>query len=172
MLHKKGIIDNLVLAGISLVVISVLIMTVIGFPQQSEEVKLYFSTNQGQNLDYELRAIKSQKLYRNIIQELIAGPTESDLGKTIPQGAKLLSWQLQDQVLVLNFNEKLRSNHWGGSTGEIMTIYSIVNTMTQLSQVKAVRFKIEGQRVESLIGHLDLSDSLQFNEDLVKYKID
>lgn len=163
--------DYLLIAGIT--VISVLILSIFINPQnEMKEVKLYFSYNQGQNLKSEIRKVAADQLYINTIQELIEGPTNKGLEQTIPAGTRLIDFELTQGVLVLNFNSNFRDNHWGGSTGEIMTIYSIVNTMTQFPKVKQVQFLIAGTEIESLVGHIDLTDPIGPSDELIKYEID
>ncbi|ADL13312.1 GerMN domain-containing protein [Acetohalobium arabaticum] len=162
--------NYLLIAGITL--ISVIILFILFTTSQSEtkEVKLYFSYNQGQNLKSEVRRVESDQLYVNTIQELIQGPTDKYLGQTLPDGTKLIDFKLRKEVLILNFNSKFRENHWGGSTGEIMTIYSIVNTMAQFPEVKQVQFLIAGTKIESLVGHIDLTDPIGPNDELIEYE--
>ncbi|MBM7622691.1 GerMN domain-containing protein [Sporohalobacter salinus] len=162
----------LLIAGITLT--SVLILSVLFTAPQTKmkEVKLYFGYNQGQNLKTEIRQVKADQLYVNTIQELIKGPTNESLEQTMPKGTRLLNSKLKKEVLVLNFNSKFRENHWGGSTGEITTIYSIVNTMAQFPKIEQVQFLIKGKEVESLVGHMDLTAPIAPSDELIKYEID
>ncbi|KXS41283.1 MULTISPECIES: GerMN domain-containing protein [unclassified Candidatus Frackibacter] len=150
---------------ITMVLIPLLFLT--SSPVQTRKVKLYFSYNQAQNLKAEIREIKVDNIYRQTIEELIKGPTEEELTMTIPQGTKLIDLKLENKVLKLNFNSKFRKNHWGGSTGETMTIYSIVNTMTQFPEVNSVLFLLEGEKIETLVGHVGLEDPIPPNYKLI-----
>ena len=63
-----------------------------------------------------------------------------------------------NNVLVLNFSQELQANHSGGSAGELATVYSIVNTMSEnLRGVKKVQILLENAEIETLTGHLDLT---------------
>ena len=55
----------------------------------------------------------------------------------------------------------------GGSTGELLAVYSLVNTLTQLPQVAAVQILVEGEVVDSLFGHVDVSSPLVADPSLV-----
>jgi germination protein M len=58
---------------------------------------------------------------------------------------------------VLDFSRELQTLHTGGTTGEILTVYSIVNTLTMnFKEVERVQILIDGDEVETLVGHLDL----------------
>ena len=49
-----------------------------------------------------------------------------------------------------------------------MTVYSIVNTLAELPEIEMVRFLIEGEEIETLAGHLDLSEPVYPDEGLIK----
>jgi len=131
------------------------------------KAKLYFSSVDANYLKVEERVLDEKgDLYLQLFKELKAGPTEKELVRTIPEESKLLDYQIEGNNLKLNFSLELRNNHWGGSTGELMTIYSIVNTYTSLDEVESVKILLEGEEVETLVGHLDLSQPLMYNQKL------
>ncbi|ADQ14319.1 GerMN domain-containing protein [Halanaerobium hydrogeniformans] len=133
-----------------------------------DQINVYFSTEDAQYLVAEQREIiEDDDLYFQIIAELNKGPESENLSATIPEEVELLEYDLDEDVLILNFNSALRENHWGGSTGELLTIYSIVNSYTALNEVQSVQILLEGQEVETLVGHLDLSRPLMYNQELV-----
>ena len=49
-----------------------------------------------------------------------------------------------------------------------MTVYSIVNTLTEISQIKGVQILVEGNEKKTLIGHVDISMPLLRDEDWIK----
>ena len=109
-------------------------------------------------------------LYKDTLQELIKGPKTQELKKTIPEGVKVLNLNIKDDILIINFNKALKENHWGGSTGELMTVYSIVSTLTEFKNIEKVKFLIDGKEIESLAGHLDLSEPLDKDKNIIKNK--
>jgi hypothetical protein len=61
------------------------------------------------------------------------------------------------------------TGHPGGSTTELLTIYSIVNTVTaNLPSARRVQILIDGKEVDTLAGHVDLRRPLEPNMALVK----
>lgn len=134
-----------------------------------KKIKVYFSTADASYLKAENREIDGESdLYFQVFEELKAGPESSDLSETIPEGSQLLDYSLEGKLLILNFNLSLKNNHWGGSTGERMTVYSIVNSYTAFSEVESVKILLAGEEVESLVGHLDLSQPLMYNQKLTE----
>jgi germination protein M len=135
-------------------------------PEPKErEVKLFFADNDASSLLPEKRFIRLGSGVRAdavaLMEELIKGPQLEGLSPTIPADTRLLNAFNMADVLVLDFSQELQANHSGGSAGELTTVYSIVNTMTQnLRGIKKVQILIEGQEVDSLAGHLDLTRPL------------
>jgi germination protein M len=138
------------------------------------EILLYFGDDQALYLLPEKRNIKidedftDEMLASSIINELIAGPDNKDLRPTIPEESKLLSLKIEDGIALADFSEEIKSNHWGGSAGETMTLSSIANTLTELDSIDKVQLLIEGKAVETLAGHWDTSQPLERNETIIK----
>lgn len=138
------------------------------------EVVLYFSDDQAMYLVPEKRNITIEEgasdevLATRILKELIAGPNNKELNATIPAEAKILSVKINEGVASADFSKELQSKHWGGSTGEGMTLNSIANTLTELDSIDKVELLIEGKKVESLAGHWDTTVPLERNEDIIK----
>lgn len=131
------------------------------------EYQIYFSTNDASYLRAESRTLPEDvDIYLQLFKELKAGPESKELTQTIPEGVELLEYEIEAKKIILNFNLALKNNHWGGSTGERLTVYSIVNTYTDLDEIESVLVLLEGENVETLVGHLDLSRPLMYNQKL------
>lgn len=134
-----------------------------------DKLEVYFSNAEASFLKAESRLKAAEKdPYFQLFEELKAGPESKGLNQTIPAGSKLLGYEIKDKTIILNFNDLLQQNHWGGSTGELMTVYSIVNSYCSLAEIEAVQIIIEGKKIESLAGHLDLSRPLMYNQKLTE----
>ncbi|HEY8417328.1 MAG TPA: GerMN domain-containing protein [Limnochordales bacterium] len=131
-------------------------------------VRVYFSDADAQYLVPEERSLPAAELNPlRLLDELGRGPRRPDLRPTIPAGARPLAVVVHDGVAYVNYSRELRTNHPGGSTGEILTVYSIVATLTQLPSIDAVQLLLEGAEIDSLVGHLDLSEPLLPDERFV-----
>jgi len=128
-------------------------------------VRLYFSDADAQYLVAEERVLPAAEVNAlRLLDELGRGPTSPDLQPTIPTGARPLAVVVHDGIAYVSYNRQLRTNHPGGSTGEILTVYSIVSTLTQVPGIDGVQILLEGQEIDSLVGHLDLSAPLSPDE--------
>ena len=112
-------------------------------------VSLYFYNEDSQSLMPEGRLIDVKELveepYKTLMELLIEGPQNSSLSKTIPDGTKINKIELKGDTLYIDLSKEFIENHSGGETKESATIYSIVNTMTNLTEVNAVKILIDGE---------------------------
>lgn len=133
------------------------------------EVNLYFSDSQAMYLIPEKRKIPQiPSLARQAVNELIKGPENSDFYRTIPEGTQVNEVYIADDIVYIDLSEEIFKNHPGGSSGELMTVYSIVNTLTEIPPIKGVQILVEGNEMESLVGHVDISMPLLRDEDWIK----
>ncbi|HEX21228.1 MAG TPA: hypothetical protein ENH19_01065 [Actinobacteria bacterium] len=101
------------------------------------------------------------------IEQLINGPTGANHYATIPKGSKLLGIFIQDKIATVNFSKEFIDNHPGGSSAEILTIFSIVDTLTEYPSINSVRFQVEGRNIASIAGHYDLSMPVKRDSSLI-----
>lgn len=138
---------------------------------KTREVTLYFSDQEGLYLAPEKRLIKRGDLGAEIseaVTELIKGPAGT-LGATIPEGTRLLDVEIKGGMAYLDFSPEMVRRHTGGSTGEIQTIYSIVNTVAlNFPEIKEVQILIGGRVEKTLSGHIDISHPLWADKLVIK----
>lgn len=133
------------------------------------EVSLYFSDSQAMYLVAEKRKISQiPSLARQAVIELIKGPESSDFYPTIPEETQVNEVYIVDDIAYIDLSEEIFENHPGGSSGELMTVYSIVNTLTEIPPIKGVQILVGGNEMNSLVGHIDISMPLLRDEDWIK----
>ncbi|MBF0548129.1 MAG: GerMN domain-containing protein [Candidatus Riflebacteria bacterium] len=127
---------------------------------EGQIVTLYFASKDKDKLVREIRKIPQEKmllaLATNIVTELIKGPFTTDARKAIPDGTMLKSIFFNQGTFFIDLSREFVDKHPGGAAEEVLTIYSIVNTLTELDKKAKVKFLINGGEVESLKGHLSL----------------
>jgi len=131
--------------------------------------ELYFSDSQAMYLVPEKRKISQiPSLARQAVIELIKGPENTDFYLTIPEGTQVNEVYIADDIVYIDLSEEIFKNHPGGSSGELMTVYSIVNTLTEIPPIKGVQILVGGNEMNSLVGHIDISMPLLRDEDWIK----
>lgn len=141
--------------------------------KEKKIVTLFFSEEEGEYLVGEKREIPKRERVeeeaRETVVELIKGP-KGNLIPALPPQTKLLTLEMdQNGVAKVNFDQTLSKEHPGGSSAEMLTLYSIVNSLTlNFPQIKRVQILIDGKVVESIAGHISLKQPVSFNASIVK----
>ena len=136
-----------------------------------KEIVLYFANSQAQFVVPEYRTVKADKditeedFAKLVLEELIKGPNEENLYKTIPGEVKVLNVEIQEDTILIDFSREMYTKHWGGAAGEDMTISSLVNTMTELKGIKKVLLSVEGMALN--IEHVIVDEPLERMEDKI-----
>lgn len=106
---------------------------------------------------------------RALVEALVAGGAPAPLSSTIPEGTTLrgVFVSSRNEVFV-DLDATVRTKHPGGSMQELLTVYSLVNTIVvNLPTVSEVQILINGQEADTLAGHVDLRRPLRKNEGLI-----
>ncbi|WP_144440356.1 GerMN domain-containing protein [Limnochorda pilosa] len=127
-----------------------------------EEVLVYYATQDAMGLvGLPTRLPREQVTPEGVLDALFSGARRrGDYVNPIPMGGRVQWVQVSGPVATVSLNQALVDNHPGGSAGELLTVYGIVETLTQLPGIQRVQLLVEGQRVESLKGHVDLTRPL------------
>ncbi|VFQ45703.1 GerMN domain-containing protein [Desulfoluna butyratoxydans] len=131
---------------------------------EEESFFLYFAQRDGRFLTSEERTVSTTKdpwqLSQKIIAALIDGP-ERGSARTLPATTRLRALYITDpKVAVVDFSREIREEPMGAAS-ELLTVYSVVNSLAvNIPEIDAVRILIEGERAETLAGHIDISEPL------------
>jgi germination protein M len=116
-------------------------------------------------LEPELRDIHSSAQWtdeaKQIMGELIRGSNEGrPPALSVDTRLRSIFWA-GEGLCVVDLTREAASSHPGGLTSEVSTVYAIVNSLTEnLTAVRKVQILIEGNEVETLAGHVDISQPM------------
>ena len=94
---------------------------------------------------------------KTIIEELLKGPMLENLKSTIPEETKLIDGSIEGNTANVNLSKEFIQNQQGDSRDSLLAVYSIVNSLTEITEIEAVKFYIESSEVESYNGYFDMS---------------
>ena len=133
--------------------------------QQKITVKLFFlAPDQPALLIEDREVVYSADLARQartVVEELIKGP-QKGLAATLPADTRVIdSFVTAAGVAYVDLSKEAGTKHPGGSRGELLTVYSIVNSLAaNFPAVKRVQILVEDRQVSTLAGHVDLTRPL------------
>ena len=139
---------------------------------KEQVVLLYFGNDMGKLLVSEKGKVAGAGLEEKLaktIEALISGPDDTSLTDTMPAGTKLLSVKVKDGTAYVDLSAGLADDHMGGSSGEILTVYSIVNTnVLNIDEIDSVQILIECEKRDTLAGHILIKVPLGPNRKVIK----
>ncbi len=108
------------------------------------------------------REIKGPVGPASALQALLNGPlVHEELLAAVPPTTKLLDVVVHDGLATTNFSAEIVHDFNGGSLIESYLVKAIVNTLTEFPEIHRVQILIEGEVVESIGGHILITEPLQ-----------
>lgn len=112
-------------------------------------VSLYYENKETKKLMPEARLVDVKLLinepYKMLLELLMEEPKNTSLKTVIPDNVTINKIELNSDVLCIDFSKEFIENHQGGLENEKNTIYSIVNTLTELTEVNGIKIMIDNE---------------------------
>lgn len=132
-------------------------------------LRLYFANEAGDGLVEENRRnvvySSNISLEKLVVEQLLQGPLAQGAYPTINPLTKIVSVNVKDGVCYVNFNEEFLNQPYNVSSE--VTIYSITNSLVELSNVNKVQISINGETNISYRENISLSNMFERNLDLL-----
>lgn len=94
-------------------------------------------------------------------------PQDARMEDVVPIGTKVLGLSVDAEgTAFANFSREILKKGQG-SYGEMMLCYAIANTLTEFPEIKRVQILVEGKKVTSISGHMDVEEPLTRNKDFL-----
>ena len=140
------------------------------FTNETKLITLYFTDPVENKLVAEEREIpKVTGIARATIEQLIKGPMGADLESTLPANTMLLDINVrEDGLAIVDFSGDLIRDLPTTATAEQLAVYSIVNTLTQFPTIQEVEMRVDGRKVDTLLGYVELQENLVRNTSIIK----
>ena len=136
-------------------------------------VHLYFADRDNYYLKSEQRIVSHSgdavDYARSIVEALIKGP-QNLLAPTIAAGTELRAiYIIPAGVCYVDLSQAAEKEHPGGCNSELLTIYSVVNSLIlNVPDIKWVKLLIGGKEVQTLAGHINLEFPLEADMLLIR----
>lgn len=135
---------------------------------EKTRLKLYFANEDGTALTATNRTVAYSTnipMERLVMEQLLSGPNIKEAYPTINPEAKLVSIAVKDGICYVNLNELFLTQVYNVSAD--VTIYSIVNSLTELTNINKVQISINGETNLSYRETYNLTTVFERNLDLV-----
>lgn len=124
-------------------------------------VIVYFPSKDFSKLVPEERIVPFNKsIEETIVNTIISGSVKGNV-PSIPDGTKLISISRRDGIITVNFSNEFLKNLKAGS------IYSIVDSLTELPGVKGVALRVKGRPINMKVDGINLAVTIKRNRKLL-----
>ncbi|WP_048602059.1 GerMN domain-containing protein [Rubeoparvulum massiliense] len=141
-------------------------------PVQKQNVYLYFSDQELMEIYREPREIEvpsDGNVAKAALEAWIAGPNSEKLNSLIPTDVVIESMEVKDGIAYVSFSKEITNANLG-STGELFIVDQLVMILKQFGYDE-VQILVEGQVVETLLGHVSTDQPLSSNKSAEEYPI-
>ena len=131
-------------------------------------LNLYFANKSGDKLKNQSCVVEynaNVAVEKVVVEQLIAGPTEDGYYPTIPKDTKVMSVTSKDGVCYVNLDTGFTSQ--GYDVLGTVTIYSIVNSLTDLPGIQSVQILVNGETNMNYKDYISLETIFQKNSEIV-----
>ena len=137
--------------------------------QDKMVVTVYSGTKDATHLVSETHVVaKNDHPAQTAVEVLLAGTKNANLVSVMPKGTKLRNISVKEGIAYVDFDEKLIKNNTGGSASEILLVGAIVNTLTEFPNIERVQILVEGKKIDTISGHMDIGEPLSRSEKIIK----
>lgn len=139
-------------------------------------VSLYYINIDTNSLLPEARVIDVKNLLENpydtLVRFLMETPKNEKLKSAVPNDTKINNATLIGDMVLLDLSKEFIQNHEKNNDTINLSIYSIVNTLTELNEVNSVKFLIDGQEISKIEGtEISLTEGFKRQENLPKKSV-
>lgn len=137
---------------------------------QKTTLTLYFASKDGAKLvpvKREVHYSSNISLEKLVMEQLMEGPKKKGLLATIPTGTKLITITVVDGVCYVNLDETFLNQNQ--EISEQVVLYSIVDSLTELSSVSKVQISINGDTSGKCRYTYDLAPMYEQDLSMVDY---
>ena len=136
---------------------------------ENTELILYFASKDGKRLIRAKRPViynSNISMEKLVVEQLIGGPVSKDVYPTISKSTKIVGVTLKDRICYVNLNEGFLEQM--SNVSPEVTIYSMVNSLTELNSVDKVQIFINGKTDVTFRETYSLNTVFEKNEEVVK----
>ena len=134
-----------------------------GMKVQTEEVKLYFVDAEMMRLipiSTTIPKTNTQKMAQYVVDELIEGRDDNPkIRRIIPKEKRCMTVKVKDKIAYVDIKNSMVEAQPDGRDLEMLTVYSVVNSLTDLDGIVNVRFTIDGKTQKDFKGYLDMRET-------------
>lgn len=133
------------------------------FRPEMTEISIYYVDAQMLRLipiKTEIPIMSKQKMAKEVLRELTDGLDDNPkIRRIIPDIKNGMTVKVIDKIAYVDISDEMAKKHPDGRDLELLTVYSIVNSLTCIDGIVNVRFTIDGKKEKNFKGYIDMRET-------------
>ena len=97
---------------------------------------------------------------QRVADELVKGRDDNPkIRRLIPDVRGALKVKVVNDCAYVDINGEVKKKHPEGRDLELLTVYQIVNSLTELDGIRTVRFTVDGEVTRDFMGFIDMRET-------------
>ncbi len=161
-IKKNSILRNIAFVLILAIGFGTVVMTH-SMKAEMTEVKVYFVDAEMMRLipvKTSIPKANTERMAQKVLDEIILGHDDNPkIRRIIPKIENCMSAKVVGEIAYVDIKSEMTDGHPDGRDLELLTVYSIVNSLTGIDGITNVRFTIDGKVQRDFKGHLDMRET-------------
>lgn len=132
-------------------------------------LSVYFANKEGKLVkeEHSIRVSNSNSIEKPLLEELIKGPNSDELTRTVPSDMKVKDASTVNGVCQIDLSFDPKSKFFDSNERKELMIYSIVNSLTSIPQIKKVVIFVDGKNDVEFTPDIDFTDTFERSDDYI-----
>ena len=130
---------------------------------QTNEIKTYFVDAEMMRLipvSTSVPRTSAERTARYVLDALIEGHDDNPkIRRLIPREKNCMTVKVKDKIAYVDLKSNMFASRVNGRDLEILTVYSIVNSLTNIDGIVNVRFTVDGEVKKDFMGYVDMRET-------------
>ncbi|MBQ3643305.1 MAG: GerMN domain-containing protein [Candidatus Riflebacteria bacterium] len=140
--------------------------------EEVQHLQIYYGVKGKDKIESENKKVRRNSMKigqaRQVVNSLLETPSNERLYKLLPENLTLRGLFYDSGLFIVDFSREFNKIYNYGANEQVLAIYSIVNSITELDPKAKVRFLINGTEPEGNEGHIDLSMNLSRLDSIIE----
>lgn len=132
--------------------------------------KFYFPYQNKLRTEERVITVKEDRIELAVMEQMVKGPKNTYFSTPFGPGAKILDVNISNNICYISVSESFLNQKWLANEENMLFLYSIVDTFTEIEGVHKVQILVEGRKKDVKIGNISLNQTLARNDDYIYVK--
>lgn len=132
--------------------------------------KFYFPYQNKLRIEERVITVKEDRIELAVMEQLMKGPKNTYFSTPFAKDTKILDVNISNNICYVSVTENFLNQKWLANEENMLYLYAIVNTFTEIEGVHKVQILVEGRKKDVKLGEISLNQTLSRNEDYIFIK--